>query len=48
MWQLTVKIMKLPEYKVTFPKWKAVPLTTVVTDLDSKCQDLLEKMLQYN
>ncbi|KAM4600100.1 cyclin-dependent kinase 1 [Fundulus heteroclitus] len=42
------EVEKLPDYKNTFPKWKAGSLSSMVTNLDENGLDLLAKMLTYN
>jgi len=40
-------ISSLPDFKHTFPKWKSIPLSQVVPNLDAVGIDLLSKMICY-
>ncbi|XP_076336803.1 cyclin-dependent kinase 2-like [Tachypleus tridentatus] len=40
-------VTKLPDYKSSFPKWKAQDMNKLVPNLDFDGQDLLLKMLKY-
>ncbi|XP_022252924.1 cyclin-dependent kinase 2-like isoform X2 [Limulus polyphemus] len=40
-------VTKLPDYKSSFPKWKAQDMNKLVPNLDLDGQDLLLKMLKY-
>jgi len=40
-------VSSLPDYKPTFPRWKANPLSNVVKGLDAAGLDLLQQMLHY-
>jgi len=42
------EVESLPDYKNTFPKWKAGSLSSMVKNLDKNGLDLLSKMLIYN
>jgi serine/threonine protein kinase len=37
-----------PDYKATFPKWRAQSLVKLVTNLDENGQDLLKQMVCYD
>ena len=41
-------ITKFPDYKATFPKWKACPLEKMFPNLEASGIDLIEKMLNLN
>jgi serine/threonine protein kinase len=41
-------VSNLPDFKPTFPKWQASPLSKIVTNLDNKGLDLLTKMISYD
>lgn len=41
-------VTSFPDYKATFPKWRAQSLTRLVTNLDEKGQDLLKQMVCYD
>jgi len=40
-------VNQMPEFKMTFPKWKPQPLAEVVPRLDARGVDLLSQMLVY-
>ncbi|XP_065189214.1 cyclin-dependent kinase 1-like [Sycon ciliatum] len=41
-------VTKLPDYKPTFPRWKAQPFSKIVPSLKTEGVDLLQRMLQYD
>lgn len=41
-------VSSFPDYKATFPKWRAQSLARLVTNLEEKGQDLLKQMVCYD
>jgi len=41
-------VTKLPDYKASFPTWKATDLTAAVPGIEAVGLDLLTEMLQYD